>query len=339
MSSSTPLIFTVPQARPNARAGSGRQGDAAAPTAPDRYPPGVTRRLLLDTSSLMYRAFFALPASITDGQGRPVNALHGYFDMCARLVRTREPDEVLHVLDADWRPQPRVDAYEGYKAARTAEPDELGRQFEVLQRLVPPFGMTVAFAPGWEAEDAIGTLAARARRNDRLDVVTGDRDLIQLVRDPMVRVLITRRGVSDLDVLDEAGVEAKYGVPAGRYADFATLRGDPSDGLPGVPGVGEKTARELVRAYPSLDDLMADATAERRRGAILKRSPALRSRIAHSEEYLHRMREVVPIRTDLEVEVLPGERDDARVARLATRHRLTGPAGRMRAALDGIGAA
>src|SRR5437763_8391113 len=126
---------------------------------------------------------------------------------------------------------------------------------EVLAAMVQP----QEDAPGWEAEDAIGTLCARAARGDRFDIVTGDRDLIQLVRDPVVRVLFTVRGVSDLRVLDEAGVLAKYGVPASRYADFATLRGDPSDGLPGVPGVGGKTARLLIEVAPDLEALVEEA--------------------------------------------------------------------------------
>ena len=213
----------------------------------------VTHRMLLDTSSLMYRAFFALPASITGPDGTPVNALHGYLDMCARLIRDRTPDQVVHCFDDDWRPAPRVASYDGYKATRAPDPDGLPEQFEVLLEMLPATGMTVASAPGWEAEDAIGTLCANAGRRERIDIVTGDRDLIQCVRDPGVRVLFTRRGVSELDVLDEAGVEAKYGVPASRYGDFAILRGDPSDALPGVPGVGEKTARALVVAYPSLE--------------------------------------------------------------------------------------
>lgn len=295
----------------------------------------VTHRLLLDTSSLMYRAFFALPASISSPEGAPVNALHGYLDMCARLVRDRGPDEVVHCFDDDWRPAPRVASYDGYKATRAVDPEGLPEQFEVLLEILPVTGMTVASAPGWEAEDAIGTLCAGAGRRDRIDIVTGDRDLIQCVRDPGVRVLFTRRGVSELDVLDEAGVEAKYGVAAGRYGDFAILRGDPSDELPGVRGVGEKTARALILAYPSLEAMEEDARAERARAGPLRGSPALKARIREAAEYLEAMREVVPIRADLELELERGERDDGRLDRLAERWGLTGPVGRLRAALDG----
>lgn len=279
----------------------------------------------------MYRAFFALPDSIADAAGRPVNALHGYLDMIARLVRERQPREVVHVYDADWRPEERVAAYDGYKAGRPQEPDALGWQFEQLPKVLDAMGMAQAEAEGWEAEDAIGSIARRGR--DRVEIVTGDRDLLQLVRDPRVRVLLTRTGVSNLAEMDEAAVLEKYGVPASRYADFAILRGDPSDGLPGVAGVGEKTARALVLEYPDIDTLVEDALRERRTRAVLKRSPALRARIAGAAEYLAAMREVVPIRTDLDVELWQEDRDDARLDRLASRLRLTGPVRRLREAL------
>jgi 5'-3' exonuclease len=294
----------------------------------------MTDRLMLDTSSLMYRAFFALPATITGPDGSPVNALHGYLDMTARLIRDRGPDEVVHCFDDDWRPEERVASYQGYKATRAVDPEGLPEQFDVLLDLLPAAGMTVASAPGWEAEDAIGTLCAEAGRRDRIDIVTGDRDLIQCVRDPGVRVLFTRRGVSELDVLDEAGVEAKYGVPAGRYADFAILRGDPSDELPGVRGVGEKTARALILAYPSLEALEEDARADRAGAGPLRGSPALKARVREAAEYLEAMREVVPIREDLELEVETGSRDDGRLDELAERWGLTGPVRRLREALD-----
>ncbi|MGH2740843.1 MAG: 5'-3' exonuclease [Actinomycetota bacterium] len=295
----------------------------------------MTRRLLLDTSSLMYRAYYALPQSITDARGRPVNALHGYLDMTATLIQARRPDECVHVYDADWRPEERVAAYDGYKAHRLdAEPADLTWQFEQLPKALDALGLPQAEAEGWEAEDAIGSLAARAKGRDRIEIVTGDRDLVQLVRDPIVKLLFTRRGVSDLDELDEARVLDKYGVPASRYADFAILRGDPSDGLPGVRGVGEKTARVLVVAYQSLDALVADASAPKRWNAVLQKSPSLRARIAEHAEYVAAMRRVVPIRTDLEVREWRREPDNTALERLSNRLRLTGPVRRLREALD-----
>ena len=291
--------------------------------------------MLLDTSSLLYRAFFALPSSITDEKGRPVNAVYGYLDMVARLFRERGPDEIVHCLDDDWKPAGRVAAYDGYKSLRVEEPDELTAQFELLAQVLRALGMAQAWAEGWEAEDAIGTLCATAPKRDRIDIVTGDRDLLQLVRDPAVRVLITRRGVSDLAEMDEAAIEEKYGIPPQRYVDFATLRGDPSDALPGVPGVGEKTALALVKAYPSLEEMVEDARAPRSSRKPLKGSPALKGRIVAAADYLEAMREVVPIRTDLEVEVEVKPRDDAKLQRLAKARRLTGPIGRLREALGG----
>ena len=295
---------------------------------------GVTYRLLLDASSLMYRAFFSLPVTVTAPDGRPINAAHGYLDMVSNLISSRHPDECLHVYDHDWRPADRVALYSGYKATRKPDPEGLPPQFGMVQDVLAALGFPQAEAPGWEAEDAIGTMCARAPADDRADIVTGDRDLIQLVRDPTVRVLFTVKGVSELRVLDEAGVLERFGVPAGRYAEFAILRGDPSDALPGIPGVGEKTARALVNEYPSLDELVADANAPRRKGRLLQRSPGLCGRIRDSAEYLIAMRKVVPIRTDLEVRTWQGGRDDPLVDDLAERYRLGGPVGRLRRALE-----
>jgi 5'-3' exonuclease len=295
----------------------------------------MVRRLLLDTSSLMFRAFFSMPTTVTAQDGRPINAVHGYLDMTARLIADQGPDEIVHVYDDDWRPAPRVAVYEGYKANRPPDPEALPQQFDVLRGVLDAFGMTQAEAPDWEAEDAIGTLSAAAKPSDRIDIVTGDRDLIQLVRDPAVRVLFTLRGVSELRVLDEAGVLEKYGVPASRYAEFAILRGDPSDGLPGVRGVGEKTARLLVNTYASLDDLLKDAAAPKRTGPPLQRSPSLRAALRDAADYVHQMQQVVPIRTDLDVKTWKAERDEKKLERMAKRYALTGPIRRLREAAEG----
>ncbi len=281
--------------------------------------------LLLDTSSLLYRAFFALPASIADAHGQPVNAVHGYLDMVARLLGDLRPDRVVHVYDHEWRPAGRVQAYAGYKANRPPDPAGLPAQFAILRDVLQATGMAQAEAPGWEADDALGVLCARAEAGTRLDIVTGDRDLLQLVRDdPPVRVLFTTRGVSELTPFDEAAVLAKYGVPARRYVDFAILRGDPSDGLPGVKGVGEKTAQALVARYPSLDALLEDAAAQ---------PPRLAGSLAASRDYLAAMQAVVPVRTDVDVHTWSGSWDDAQLTDLGERFRLNGPIRRLRAAL------
>jgi 5'-3' exonuclease len=295
----------------------------------------MAHRIFLDTSSLMYRAFFSTPPTVRDGAGRPINAVHGYVDMTGYLVAQRRPDEIVHCYDADWRPAARVREYDGYKAHRPPDPEGLPEQFDVLREVLEAAGFVQAEAPDWEGEDCIGALCAGAPDQDRVDIVTGDRDLIQLVRDPNVRVLFTLRGVSELRVLDEAGVLEKYGVPASRYAEFAILRGDPSDGLPGVRGVGEKTARQLVNAYPTIDAMVEDARAERRSKGPLQRSRSLRAGIASSAGYLDAMRRIVPIRTDVPVKTWGGERDDAKLDELAERYRLTGPIRRLRQAWAG----
>jgi 5'-3' exonuclease len=297
------------------------------------YAAGMTHRVLLDTSSLMYRAFFSVPPTVRSPAGDPVNAVYGYLEMTTRLLESRRPDDVVHVYDDDWRPAQRVAAYAGYKAARPPDPAGLPEQFTLLRRILDAIGMAQADAAGWEAEDAIGSLCARAGPKDQIDIVTGDRDLIQLVRDPTVRVLFTLKGVSEVRVLDEAGVLDKYGVPAARYGDFALLRGDPSDGLPGVRGVGEKTARELVRAYPDIPALIADAQAIRRSAPILQRSRALRSAIRDAAEYLEAVGSLMPIRTDLEVRSWQPDPDEAALAELAEANRLTGPVRRLKDAL------
>lgn len=289
----------------------------------------MSHRLLLDTSSLAYRAFFALPTSITDPQGRPVNAVRGVLDMHARLLADRRPHEAVHVFDADWRPAPRVAAFPGYKAARPPDPEGLPEQFVLLRELLDALGLPWVEAPRWEADDAIGTLCAAADASERIDVVTGDRDLLQLVRDhgPTVRVLFTVKGVSELAVFDEAAVEERYGVPPTRYVDYAILRGDPSDGLPGVKGVGDKTARDLVRRYPNLDALLAAAGAQ---------TPALARRLRAAGDYVAAMRDVVPVRCDVALDWHRHPRDPARVRALAEARGVDGPVERLEGALEGL---
>jgi 5'-3' exonuclease len=285
--------------------------------------------LLLDTSSLLYRAFFGLPTSIKDPSGRAVNAVHGYLDMTARLYAGRRPDRLTHVYDDVYVPATRAEAYPPYKAHRPEDPPELPPQFDLLEAVLDAFGQERASAPAWEADDAIAALCAGGAAGDVVDIVTGDRDLLQLVRDgadggPTVRVLFTVKGVTDLAEFDEAAVLAKYGVPARRYVDFATLRGDPSDGLPGVPGVGEKTARKLVETYPTLDALLDDAA------SLPKR---LSHQVSEAREYIAAMRNVVPVRPDVPVELKRGPRDAVRLEQLGQARRLGGPIRRLTEAL------
>jgi len=286
----------------------------------------LATRLLVDTSSLLYRAFFALPRSIRDPRGQSVNAVRGYLDMTSRVIGARLPAATVHVLDDDWRPAARVAAYPGYKSERAADPPELAGQLELLREVLEAAGSQVAWAQGWEADDAIATLTEEAGAERPAEVLTGDRDLLQLVRDPAVRVLFTRSGVTNLAVYDEAAVSAAYGVPPRLYADLAVLRGDPSDGLPGVPGIGAKGAARLLTEHGSLDGLLA---------ATATLTPRLRAALEGAEEYIAAMRAVVPVRRDLEVRVTPRGRPDLeRLRELGERHAIESPVTRMVAVLS-----
>ncbi len=217
--------------------------------------------MLLDTASLYYRAFFGVPETVRAPDGIPVNAIRGLLDMISRLVRARQPTQLVACLDADWRPAFRVAVIPSYKAHRLAQdgteetPPALAAQIPVIEEVLRVSGLAVAGQPGFEADDVMATLSARSA--DPVDVVTGDRDLFQLVDDARgVRIIYTVRGLLNMDVIDEAAVSAKYDIPGRAYADFAALRGDPSDGLPGVPGVGEKTAGALIRTFGSIDGIV-----------------------------------------------------------------------------------
>jgi 5'-3' exonuclease len=233
--------------------------------------PRAEKLLLLDSASLYFRAYFGVPEKVTAPDGTPVNAVRGFLDMIAHLVTTLAPTGLVACWDDDWRPAFRVEAIPSYKAHRVVDeatnteetPDTLAPQVPVIVDVLAALGIARAGAPGFEADDVIGTLVARAVADgvDAVDVVTGDRDLFQLVDDDHhVRVLYTARGVRDLDVVDLARLRERYGVRSGQaYADLAVLRGDPSDGLPGVPGIGEKTAASLLSRFGDLDGVVAAA--------------------------------------------------------------------------------
>jgi 5'-3' exonuclease len=257
--------------------------------------------MLLDTPSLYFRAFYGVPDSVRAPDGSPVNAVRGLLDFVARLVTDRRPTRLVATMDADWRPAFRVAAIPSYKAHRVAPaggeevPDALGPQVEVIEQVLASLGVPVVGVPGYEADDVLGTLATR--EPGPVDVVTGDRDLFQLVDDSRgVRVLYTARGVGRHEVVDEAAVTAKYGIPGRAYADFATLRGDPSDGLPGVPGVGEKTAAALVTAYGGLPGLLAALDA----GDTAMPAGA-RLKLAAAREYLAAAESVVRVACDVPI--------------------------------------
>jgi 5'-3' exonuclease len=282
----------------------------SASTASTASTAPAERLMVLDTPSLYFRAFFGVPDSITAPDGTPVNAVRGLLDFIARLVTDRTPTHLVAAMDADWRPDFRVQAIPSYKAHRVASgdeeevPDPLIPQVAIIEDVLAALGVPTVGVAGYEADDVIGTLATGAVRP--VDVVTGDRDLFQLVDDArQVRVLYTARGVGRHDVVDEAWVHAKYGIPGTAYADFATLRGDPSDGLPGVPGVGEKTAASLVTKYGSLAAIIAALEA-----GDTGMPAGARAKLAAAVDYLEVAPVVVAVATDVPV---PSLKDEARI--------------------------
>jgi 5'-3' exonuclease len=294
--------------------------------------------MLLDAASLYFRAYFGVPDTLTAPDGTPVNAVRGLLDMIARLVRARRPARLVACMDADWRPAFRVAALPSYKAHRvapeggeTVEPG-LAVQVPVIEDVLAALGVAMAGAEGYEADDVIGTLAARA--DVPVDIVTGDRDLFQLVDDAReIRVIYTARGLAKLDIVDEAAVTARYAIPGRAYADFAVLRGDPSDGLPGVSGVGDKTAAALIRAFGSVEEILA-ALADRRGGF----PTGSRAKVAVAQEYLVVAPAVVRVARDAPVPPVDGRLpaappDEARLTALDERWDLGSSLQRARDAL------
>ena len=262
--------------------------------------------MLLDTASLYFRAFYGVPDKVKAADGSSVNAVRGLLDMIAKLVTTYEPSRLVACWDDDWRPAWRVDLLPSYKAHRVVEavpagpdveevPDPLEAQIPLIREALAVLGIPVVGAAEHEADDVIGVLAPRA--DVPVDVGTGDRDLFQLVDDDRgIRIVYTARGMSNLELVDDAAVFAKYGVHAKQYADFAVLRGDPSDGLPGVSGIGEKSAAALLTACGDLDGIRAGVL-EGTAG-----TPAQRAKIAAAADYLEVAPTVVRVARELDLE-------------------------------------
>jgi 5'-3' exonuclease len=306
--------------------------------------PLVSRLMLLDTASLYFRAYFGVPDSVTAPDGTPVNAVRGLLDFIARLVGDYRPTHLACCWDNDWRPQWRVDLVPSYKAHRVVAPlrkegaggkhwleevpDPLEVQIPVIEDVLAAFGIAVVGADGYEADDVIGTLATGAGMP--VDIVTGDRDLFQLVDDAAeVRVLYVARGVGRHERVTNAVVREKYGVDAPQYADLATLRGDASDGLPGVAGIGEKTAATLLSRFGDIGGILAaadDPTADL--------APSPRRKIKDAAEYLAVAPTVVAVAReldlgspDLSLPLTPV--DPEGLAKLSERWGLDSPAARL----------
>ncbi|MDG9720576.1 5'-3' exonuclease [Streptomyces sp. DH24] len=306
----------------------------------------VTGRLmLLDAASLYFRAYFGVPESVRAPDGTPVNAVRGLLEFIDRLVKDHRPDRLVACMDADWRPHWRVELIPSYKAHRVAEehaagpdeeevPDTLSPQVPVIEAVLDALGIARVGVAGYEADDVIGTFTARA--TGPVDIVTGDRDLYQLVDDGRgVRVLYPLKGVGTLQVTDESWLREKYGVDGRGYADLATLRGDPSDGLPGVPGVGEKTASKLLAEFGDLAGILAAVDDPR-----AKLTPTQRKRLNEARPYLAvapkvvRVADDVPL-PDVDTAVPVAPRDPAALEALAARWGLGGSLQRLLTTLGG----
>jgi 5'-3' exonuclease len=311
--------------------------------------------MLLDGASMWFRSFFGVPSSITAPDGRPVNALRGFLDTVATLIARERPARLVVCLDLDWRPQWRVDLIPSYKLHRVEVegaggapdveevPDALTPQVDMIMAMLDAFGIATAGAPGYEADDVLGTLAA-AERRDPVVVVSGDRDLLQLVADEPVpvRVFYIGRGLAKATMFGPAEVAETYAVPLHRagaaYAELALLRGDPSDGLPGVAGVGEKTAATLLAGHGSLERIMAAASEP-----SSKIPAAQRKKLLAATDYVTAAEKVVRVATDADVtlstptDALPlHARDPRRVAELAGEFGVTSSVARLQKALDDL---
>lgn len=303
------------------------------------------RTMLLDSASLYFRAFYGVPDTVKAPDGTPVNAVRGFLDIIAKLVTDYRPERLVACWDDDWRPAWRVELIPSYKAHRVATlvpggvdveetPEALVAQVPIIREVLDAVGIAVVGAAHHEADDVIGTLATVTPR--AVDVVTGDRDLFQLADDERdVRIVYTARGMSNLEVVTSESLERKYGVRADQYADFAAMRGDTSDGLPGVAGIGEKTAAALLSEYGDLAGIVAAAD-----DSASGMKPAARARFAAAADYLAVAPRVVEVVRDLplpEVDAaLPvpsAERREALDA-LSERWGLGGSLGRLLTALE-----
>lgn len=275
--------------------------------------------LFVDGSSLIFRAFHGVPRTVRSPDGRPVNAVRGFMDTLARLVAGRQPQRLAVASDEDWRPAWRVELIPSYKAHRTAEPvpPDLEPQMPLIHEVLAAVGIDFVGLADYEAEDVIATWTAKAPGT--VEIVSGDRDLYALIEDPRVCVLYPEK--AGLAVVTEAEVSRRYSIPGRSYADFAILRGDPSDGLPGLKGVGAVAAADLIRRHGSVPGLLRD-------GRLAE----------HQREYLTRALRVVPPVSDLPLELPRGRRegypvDGEQLTALTERHGLGSASDRLVQAL------
>ncbi|MEI7930862.1 MAG: 5'-3' exonuclease [Actinomycetes bacterium] len=241
--------------------------------------------MLLDSASLWYRAYFGMPDTLVSPTGEPVNAIRGYLDMTARLINLYKPNRLVACIEGDWRPSWRVELFPEYKANRLdvegeeEEPDTLGPQIPILLDLLEAFGIPLVGVDDYEADDVMASFAVREK--GPIKIVTGDRDLFQLVDDKRkVNVVYLAKGITNHDHVDIKWIADKYDIPGERYALFAMIRGDASDGLPGIRGIGEKGAAVIAKQFTTLEEVMKAAAADDER-----LTPNARKKLLESSAY------------------------------------------------------
>ncbi|MFL5866464.1 MAG: 5'-3' exonuclease H3TH domain-containing protein, partial [Thermoleophilaceae bacterium] len=290
-------------------------------------PPDDKRELfLIDGNSLVYRAFFALPETISTSKGQPTNAIFGFASMLVKIVTDYGVKPTLVVWDAGM--SGRLEVYDEYKAGRRERPDLLSEQWPHMQPLVDAFGYGNLRVDGYEADDVIATIAEKAKAEDiDVTVVTGDRDLFQLIDDGHIKVMATSRGITDTKVYDRQAVIDRYGIPPELIPDFTGLKGDTSDNIPGVPGIGEKTASQLLNEFGDLESVLSSI--DKISGAKRKENLTNHADDARiSKELATAQREIPEVEVDLD-EVVAQEPDRSRLREFFREFELRDPLKRL----------
>ena len=260
--------------------------------------------MLIDSASLWYRAYYGMPDTLLSPSGEPVNAIRGYLDMTARLITQYRPKRLIACIEGDWRPTWRTDLFPAYKANRVddtgeeEEPDTLTPQIPILLDLLESFGIPLVGADNYEADDVIATLSVKER--GPIDIVTGDRDLFQLVDDKRkVKVIYLAKGISNHDYVDLNWIAKRYEIPGDRYDLFAMIRGDASDGLPGIKGIGEKGAALIANSYSTMSEVISAA-----KGEDPKLKDLHRKKILESLDYANIAEKLVHCALDVPVPIV-----------------------------------
>jgi 5'-3' exonuclease len=297
--------------------------------------------LLIDSASLWYRAYYGMPDSLLSPKGEPINAIRGYLDMVSKLISQYKAKKVIAAIEGDWRPSWRIDLFPGYKANRVDdsgeedEPDLLTPQIPILLEILDEFDIPIVGADDYEADDVIATYSKS--ENGPIRIATGDRDLFQLVdhgRD--VKIIYLAKGISNHDLVDEKWIEKKYGIPGDRYALFSMIRGDVSDGLPGIKGIGEKGAAEIANQFQDINEVLSAVDLN-----LEKLSPKYLKKFQESSDYSRVMEKLVMCATDVPVpkidkSVARGQELSKNLKNLKERYGLGSSIDRFHSAIGGI---